>query len=89
MTTSTPDRPPLWRVMKQASTDAEAAYYPFASSDRVLAAEIRALRDWLLPEQPEPQPGYRYEQRHIIWLWNQRLRAQLTAEAERAEWGDG
>lgn len=88
MTNPTPDRPPLWRVMERASTDAEAAYYPFASSDRVLAAEIRALRDWLVPEQPEPQPGDRYEQRHIIWRHDQRLRAILTAEADRAELGD-
>ena len=89
MTTPTPDRPPLWRVMERASADAEAAYYPFASSDRVLAAEIRALRDCLAPDDQEPEPGDRYEQRHIIWRHNQRLRAQLTAEAERAERGDG
>ena len=89
MTTPTPDRPPLWRVMGQAAIDAEAAYHPFASSDLVLAAEIRALRDWLVPEQPEPQPGDRYEQRHIIWRHDQRLRAILTTEADRAEQGDG
>ena len=86
MTTPTPDRPPLWRVMHDAflssTLSGEEGHQGFA-------AEIRALRDWLVPEEPEPEPGDRYEQRHIIWRHNHRLRAQLTAEAERAERGDG
>lgn len=92
MTTPTPNRPPLWRLMAEVELDALMAHPHFlsdAAKAAALAAVILAMRDWLLPEQSEPQPGDRYEQRHIIWRHNQRLRAQLTAEADRAERGDG
>lgn len=86
MTIRNPFRLPLWQVM-------ETAYHkhrdPGLSERYDYAAEIRALRDWLVPEEPEPEPGDRYEQRHIIWRHNQRLRNQLAAEADRAERGDG
>jgi hypothetical protein len=82
----TPDRPQLWRVMEQAVIDAPAPQWSIAGN--LYAAQIRAVRDWL-PDDPEPEPGYRFEQRHIIWRHNQRLRAMLTAEADRAERGDG
>jgi hypothetical protein len=86
MSSTNPDRQPLWRAM-------EAAYYqgrdPGHNERHGYAAEIRAVGVWLLPEEPEPEPGDRFEQRHIIWRHNQRLRALLTAEADRAERGDG
>ena len=94
---TTPDRPPLWRVMHDAHA-AEAGMIEYSGAkepvlgepDRFTrAAKIRAVRDWLLPEQPEPQPGDRYEQRHIIWRHDQRLRAWLSSQADRAERGDG
>ena len=86
MSTPTPDRPPLWRVMHDAFLSSTLSG---AEGRLGFAREIRAVRDWLVPDEPEPEPGDRYEQRHIIWRHNQRLRAQLTAEANRAERGDG
>jgi hypothetical protein len=53
------------------------------------AAEIRALRDWLVPEELEPtgmRPcGDTYSAQSIKSGERQRLRALLTAEAELAE----
>ena len=73
-------RLPLWQVMQKA-----AALAP--EGVPTISAELRALRDWLVPEETiEDAPG-RFvngcclEQR-------QRLRALLTAEADRAERGD-
>ena len=85
MTTPTPDQPPLWRVMHDAFL---SDMLSGAEGRQGFAREIRAVRDWLVADGPEPEPGDRYEQRHIIWRHNQRLREQLTAEAERAEQPD-
>jgi hypothetical protein len=60
-----------------------AAYYPSATDEQLLAAEILALRDWLVPEEapcPEMATPLR-DQR-------QDLRAILTKEADRAERGE-
>lgn len=78
-----PDRPPLWQMM-------EAAYHkrrgPGLSERHDYAAEIRAVRDWLVPEnwvRPD-DPADR-----VRWRRDMQLRALLTAEANRAERGDG
>ena len=77
MTNSTPDRPPLWRVMQEAAANARNAHYRFAASDRVLAAEIRAIADEMVM-QFDP------------WLQeHEAVAAWLTAEADRAERNDG
>lgn len=72
------NRPPLWQVLINAGD-------PPCTMQEMAAAEIRALRDWLVPEEgPRPDlshAGTRWDQR-------QRLRALLTAEADRAERGD-
>lgn len=69
------NRPPLWRTMEM-STGACAEWQHI----------ILALRDWLVPEEgPRPDlshAGTRWDER-------QRLRALLTAEADRAERGNG
>lgn len=88
--TDTPNRPPLWQVMTQARYNSEGAR--LASIRHATAAEIRALRDWLVPEEPEPKMYHPNGEHTLAWCeWNsrQRLRALLTAEADRAERGDG
>ena len=58
-----------------------------------IAAEIRALRDWLVPEEAPPHRGMRpggstLTYQETLSVERQRLRALLTAEAERAEKGE-
>jgi hypothetical protein len=76
-------RLPLWEVMADAFDKAApaACFYGTGMLARCKAAEIRALRDWLVPEE-EPPLGPAGKQ-------NMHLRAQLTTEADRAERGDG
>ena len=72
-------KPPLWEVMRAAydcSTAANGSTDDWTERDG-FAAEIRALRDWLVPEEVPPlgPAGKAHMQ----------LRALLTAEADRAE----
>lgn len=83
------DRPPLWRLMHDAFTDhyQQDAYWPG------YAAEIRAIRDWLVPEEAPPHRGMRpggsnLTHQETLSVERQHLRALLTAEADRAERGD-
>lgn len=76
------DRPPLWKVVDQAwwglvNTDEPHCDPP--ASDQA-ACVIRAVRDWLVPEEAEPWGKAQSE--------CQRLRDLLTAEADRAVRGD-
>ena len=90
--TDTPNRPPLWEVMTQARFDAYRKATGLPPAEEYAAAEIRALRDWLVPEEAEPtgmRPcGDTYSAQSIKRGERQRLRALLTAEADRAERGD-
>ena len=77
------DRPPLWEVLRRAYDTSPLA--PMDADDdwtdrHGYAAEIRAVRDWLVPEEGPPAGAY--------WSERQRLRALLTAEADRAERGE-
>ena len=86
--TDTPNRPPLWEVMRDAY---ELSPLPVdANLDQiyrnVYAAEIRALRDWLVPQEEPPTTDDRLVR---DWTVKMRLRDLLTAEADRAERGDG
>jgi hypothetical protein len=69
--------------------DCEGNEYLGTPDSLTHSAIIRALRDWLVTEEPEPyMPDYPDTNQAAPWLyWNerQRLRALLTAEAERAE----
>lgn len=89
--------PPLWRVLRQAHAEDTGTIQYSNGTPPVLgepdhftwAAEIRALRDWLLPEE-EP---LNEEEISDLVIWSrhrqrERLRAILTAEAERAESGE-
>jgi len=84
--TDNPNRPPLWRALKAA----DASW----TSDLTIpeARAIKALRDWLVPEEAEPtgmRPcGDTYSAQSIKRHERQRLRALLTTEADRAERGD-
>jgi hypothetical protein len=78
-----PNRPPLWRVMHKAHMDAD----PF-NNTKGYAAELRAIADWLVPEEPMIIEGGRsYE---LAWLVSERerLRLLLLDEADKAETGE-
>ena len=68
---TTPNRPPLWKAMDRA-----AYPQPHPPGHNYRAAEIRALRDWLVPEG-------------LLTADETDIRALLTTEADRAERGDG
>ena len=77
-------RPPLWEVMYEAFWRCPKENWRLSC-----AYMIRAVRDWLVPEEPSPSefefwPDAESER---DWQHNQRLRSLLTAEAERAETG--
>ena len=78
---------PLWRVMDMA-----AYPQPQPPGHNYRAAELRALRDWLVPDEAQPQqsamPFSDWNLKIEVWDDHQRLRALLTAEAERAEKGE-
>ena len=84
------DNRPLWQVLDQAETDllteefGACISYPDPKHE---AVRIRALVEWLLPEEEAPSlcerkntPGwlYRFDERRL-------LRERLLAEAEKAE----
>lgn len=88
---TTPNRPPLWEVMRDAYDRAPMPPPAFRNCDDIgrflMAAEIRALRDWLVPEPEEPL-FTATDEAFAIWKERKHLRALLTAEADRAERGD-
>ena len=88
-----PENEPLWRVMAGAWSARVIVGRPDA--DRLAtAAELRALRDWLVPEEARVfRPDCTLDEHEEARLFyrhgeRQRLRAMLTAEAERAEKGE-
>lgn len=92
--------PPLWRAMRRAYDQssvptalADAAHPETGNclTDRYgYAAEIEALRDWLLPEEPEPEPTRTdrlfgpAREAYLRWHERQRLRQLLTEQARIA-----
>lgn len=76
---------PLWKVMHRAHNDVGD---PFGNAARsAYAAEILAIRDWLVPDESiEDAPG-RFVNGCCLED-RQRLRALLTTEADRAERGE-
>ena len=82
---------PLWKVMRTAydcSTAPNGSTGDWIERDG-FAAEIRAVAEWLVPEE-EPLPDSLYGgNRFDRQAERQRLRALLTTEADRAERGDG
>ena len=88
-----PENEPLW--LEMAAAYAVATGINMCDSALIArgeAARIRALRDWLVPEVPEPNLGdysnfTDFACASAQWRDRQRLRALLTAEAELAEGG--
>ena len=85
---------PLWRAMdlaydRSVAPDGE----PMWESYHGYAAELRAIADWLVPEEPRPKtddalsPGD-WGAKITRWLANQEKRNLLLAEADRAEAGE-
>ena len=91
---------PLWRLMQNAYDQSSVPDELLESADAYdcltdrygYAAEIRALRDRILPPEPPVElPEYPDPIEAASWGgWKARenLRALLTAEAERAEKGE-
>lgn len=93
-TTPPPDRPPLWEAMAKARLQVLAEYHYFCSEELMFAAEIRAMADAVVPEEPEHQPLIPSVpmNSHDYGMACQRgqrqaIRALLLAEAQRAEEG--
>lgn len=77
--TATPEPMPLWLDMEFAGLNT-----PGTPRDAI-AAEIEALRDWLVPEErTTPMLPGGYEETRTQWEERQRLRAQLTEQASIA-----
>jgi hypothetical protein len=87
---STTNRP-LWQMMQDAFFG--GVYVETTARERrSYAAELRAIADWLVPEEPAPHRGMRpggsdktYQE--TLSVERQRLRAMLLDEADRAEVG--
>jgi hypothetical protein len=76
-------RPPLWQVMQDAWDDVPE--YVLSVERAYIAAQIRAIADWLVPEEePEPLPL----EDQIAWVARCNMRQRLLAEADRAEAGE-
>lgn len=86
--TDTPNRSPLWEEMRTAydcSTAPNGTTDDWTERDG-FAAEIRALRDWILAELATDPEDEGWGPSNLIELPD--LEALLTAEADRAERGD-
>jgi hypothetical protein len=96
---------PLWEVMRHAYDQSSVPSTLIDASDPSTgdcltdrygyAAEIRALADEVVPEQPEPSPyvdsimGWVMDQNpHVEWKTRQAIRQRLLAEADHAEKGE-
>jgi hypothetical protein len=94
MTDPNPNRPPLWKLMLHMRVPATPWHELKGSEDEreEIAAEIRAIADWLAPEEKdEPFPDT--DSIMEIQLWSavrqrQNMRQRLLAEADRAERGE-
>ena len=79
---------PLWRVLQDAySVTQQPDIFSEENERLTIAAEIRAVRDWLVPEDG-PRPGISWPMERAAWDARQSIRATLTTEADRAERGE-
>jgi hypothetical protein len=86
----TPNRP-LWQVMHEAVLRAGPSD---STGRRGYAAELRAIADWRVPEEPPYASLFPSERNaidtamHSKRAQRQAIRAKLLAEADRAEKGE-
>jgi hypothetical protein len=87
-----PNRDSLLRAMTNASGALLDATFGNATSRECWRAEIIALRDYILPDEPPPQYGGmafpEWNLKMEVYEQRQRLRNLLTAEADEALWRD-
>jgi hypothetical protein len=87
-----PNREPLLHVMNNASAALLDATMGKATARECWAAEMLALRDHILPDEPPPQQSDmafpEWNLKMEVYEERKRLRDLLTAEAERAEGGE-
>jgi hypothetical protein len=89
-----PSREPLMHLMSKASGALLDATFGDATSRECWAAEIHALRDYILPDEPPPnwsQSDMAFAEWNLkmeVYKDRQRLRDLLTAEADVALWRD-
>lgn len=88
------DRESLWKVMDRAYTELfETITGPDDKEDIApetgYAAEIRAIADWLVPEDPMVVEGGRTYEQNWLAAERERLCNLLLAEADKAEIKDG
>jgi hypothetical protein len=92
MTDPTPNRPPLWQVMSIASGHLLDETFGEATDLQCRAAELRALADWLVPQELPfnlMEINSKSEWAQVVMRdERQRIRAVLLAEADRAEAGE-
>jgi hypothetical protein len=84
------DKLPLWQVLDQAETDLLIEEFGACISHpdpQHEAVRIRALVEWLLPEEEAPSLCERKNNPGLLYRFDERrlLRERLLAEAERAE----
>lgn len=86
--TDATNRLPLWRHMEAARHDRPLSDDPASAemNGPLYAAEIRAVRDWLVPEEKAPTLMRGPDLERLCA--RQHLRALLTTEADRAEQND-
>lgn len=75
--TDSSDRPLLWRVMQRRADAAMAAYHPSVTDEQLLAAEIRAVAEWLYKQGSLADLAARADTIKLLY-----------AKAERAERGE-
>ena len=82
---------PLWQAMYRAYDDSYPAEIGRSWEDTDgYAAEIEALRDWLVPDEPEPpsSPHMGSWVNNALWRQRDHLRARLTEQARIARKGE-
>ena len=87
MVTRMADKKPLWEVMRDAYKESDDGTRNDWKMRHGYAAELRALVDEVLPEEPWPQapPLFHLNERRIEWRQRIAIRAKFLQAAAEAE----